>query len=225
MSACDTGNRHFANAIAKTNKGMYSIVAPQGSVKINVATAAWAALYVKLHTIDEDRMVARDIKKTLKALSSLLGLVFLFQCIMQTRISGRTHALRIANVLIEQGSEIPAITRRKLIQNLGLVLGGSTLWGSACEAGMDTQPDLPLRPPLPAALVPARSSSSSIRAESISRKRCSKEFWGTSNSISSRGRTLSHVSLSNADEPAMVFRVVRGDRPPHGTQSVGKPPA
>jgi hypothetical protein len=76
FSACQIGNQQFVDAVAATNNGMHSIVAPAESIDFDHAAALWSAFYVSIFAESSGSMKSADIAKRLKALSYLFPVDF-----------------------------------------------------------------------------------------------------------------------------------------------------
>jgi hypothetical protein len=56
VSACKLGNEDFVEAIKAKNKEMHSIVASIEDIYFNHAAAAWAAFYVSIFSVDDQKL-------------------------------------------------------------------------------------------------------------------------------------------------------------------------
>ena len=76
LSACSAGNDLFANCMQAHNKGMYSIAAPVDDINFTHAAALWAALYVRMFSLDGNSMKSKEIHNALKQICGLFDIQF-----------------------------------------------------------------------------------------------------------------------------------------------------
>ena len=76
LSACSVGNKMLSTEIQKTNKKIDSIAAPADDIEFRHAAALWSALYVRLFSLDNDRMKSREIEFALTKICGLFGIRF-----------------------------------------------------------------------------------------------------------------------------------------------------
>jgi hypothetical protein len=115
------------------------------------------------------------------------------------------------------------LPRREFARHCGLMAVTGMVSGAVATPMVVAADDDPPKPPPPPMLILAQ-----LMQQYPSDRYDETVLEGILSDIQldlNRGRDLARVPLSNADEPASVFRVVRGDRPPRGAQPLGKPPA
>ena len=91
FSACQVGNKSFVEAVAKSNKGMHSILAPTDDIQFDHAAAIWTALYISLFTANENAMKRSDIQERLRAIRQLFPFDFFSRPTMLSATLGDTR--------------------------------------------------------------------------------------------------------------------------------------
>jgi len=76
LSACSVGNDLLATCVQSRNKGMYSIAAPKDDIEFRHAAALWAALYVRMFSLDNDGMKSKEIHAALSKICGLFAIRF-----------------------------------------------------------------------------------------------------------------------------------------------------
>ncbi len=115
------------------------------------------------------------------------------------------------------------LPRREFARHCGLIAATGLVGSASMAPIVAAADDDPPKPPPPPMLILAQ-----LMQQYPSEHYDETVLEGILSDIQldlNRGRDLARVPLSNADEPASVFRVVRGDRPPRGAHPLGKPPA
>jgi hypothetical protein len=75
-SACELGNKSFAQAVSDLNKGMHSIIAPACDIRFDHAAAIWAAFYTSAFGENDKAMKTRDLQTRISGLVKLFPVEF-----------------------------------------------------------------------------------------------------------------------------------------------------